>query len=52
MSFLAYVLISLWQYGTDCAFAVTDACYGTANPIDLSIVAAACSREPRSASCG
>jgi phospho-N-acetylmuramoyl-pentapeptide-transferase len=42
MSFLAYVLISVWQYGQSCSLAVTDSCYATANPIDLSIIAAAC----------
>jgi phospho-N-acetylmuramoyl-pentapeptide-transferase len=42
MSFLAYVLISIWQYGQSCSIQLTDSCYGTASPIDLSIVAAAC----------
>jgi phospho-N-acetylmuramoyl-pentapeptide-transferase len=42
MSFLAYVLISVWQYGQSCSLAVTESCYPTANPIDLSIIAAAC----------
>jgi phospho-N-acetylmuramoyl-pentapeptide-transferase len=40
-SFLAYVLISIWQYSHNCAFALSDDCYSTANPIDLAIVAAA-----------
>jgi phospho-N-acetylmuramoyl-pentapeptide-transferase len=42
MSFLAYVLISIWQYGQSCSLAATASCYDTANPIDLSIIAAAC----------
>lgn len=41
VSFLAYVLISIWQYGQNCAFEATDFCYTTANPLDLAIVAAA-----------
>ena len=40
MTFLAYVLISIWQYGQNCAFALTTTCYSTPNPIDLSIIAA------------
>ena len=41
MSFLAYVLITIWQYGQSCWIELTPTCYQTANPIDLSIVAAA-----------
>jgi phospho-N-acetylmuramoyl-pentapeptide-transferase len=40
MSFLAYVLLSIWQYGQNCAFEVTPFCYSTQNPLDLAIVAA------------
>jgi phospho-N-acetylmuramoyl-pentapeptide-transferase len=40
MSFLAYVLLSIWQYGQNCAFGVTEFCYTTQNPLDLGIVAA------------
>jgi phospho-N-acetylmuramoyl-pentapeptide-transferase len=40
-SFLAYVLISIWQYGQSCFFEQTTTCYTTANPLDLAIVAAA-----------
>ncbi len=39
-SFLAYVLISIWQYGQSCSFDLTTFCYTTANPLDLAIVAA------------
>ena len=41
-SFLAYVLIGVWQYGQSCYLSTaTTSCYATANPIDLTIVAAA-----------
>ena len=40
-SVLAYVLIGIWQYGQSCFIEATTFCYTTANPIDLSIVAAA-----------
>jgi phospho-N-acetylmuramoyl-pentapeptide-transferase len=40
-SFLAYVLVSIWQYGQSCFFEQTSFCYDTVNPIDLAIVAAA-----------
>lgn len=40
MSFLAYVLLSIWQYGQNCAFEATEFCYNTQNPLDLGIVAA------------
>ncbi|HAN70748.1 MAG TPA: phospho-N-acetylmuramoyl-pentapeptide-transferase [Actinobacteria bacterium] len=41
MAFLAYVLISIWQYGQSCFFEQTSFCYTTASPLDLAIVAAA-----------
>ena len=41
LSFLAYVLISIWQYGQNCAFELTSFCYDTVNPLDLAIIAAA-----------
>lgn len=41
MSFLAYVLLAIWQYGQNCAFEVTPFCYDTQNPLDLAMVAAA-----------
>ena len=40
LSFLAYVLISVWQYGQNCAFEETTFCYQTANPLDLAIISA------------
>ncbi len=41
MSFLAYVLLAIWQYGQNCAFDFTEFCYNTQNPLDLAMVAAA-----------
>lgn len=41
MSFLAYVLVSIWQYGQSCFFEQTTFCYTTASPLDLAVVAAA-----------
>lgn len=41
LSFLAYVLISIWQYGQNCAFEDTSFCYDTVNPLDLAIISAA-----------
>lgn len=41
MSFVAYVLISIWQYNQNCSFELTDTCYATVNPLDLAVVAAA-----------
>ncbi|MFM8896045.1 MAG: phospho-N-acetylmuramoyl-pentapeptide-transferase [Actinomycetales bacterium] len=42
-SFLAYVLIGIWQYGQNCGFADASplTCYSTPNPLDLAIVAVA-----------
>lgn len=41
MSFVAYVLVAIWQYGQNCAFEPTEFCYSTQNPLDLAMVAAA-----------
>jgi phospho-N-acetylmuramoyl-pentapeptide-transferase len=43
MTFLAYVIITVWQYGQNCAFSdsVSSTCYSTVSPLDLAIVAAA-----------
>lgn len=41
MSFVAYVLISIWQYNQNCFFELTETCYPTVSPLDLAIVAAA-----------
>jgi phospho-N-acetylmuramoyl-pentapeptide-transferase len=41
MTFAAYILISIWQFGQNCSYAVTASCYPTPNPLDLAIIAAA-----------
>ena len=41
MTFAAYVLIGVWQFGQSCFFTPSDACYPTASPLDLAVVAAA-----------
>jgi phospho-N-acetylmuramoyl-pentapeptide-transferase len=41
MTFAAYVLIGVWQYGQSCFFTPSTACYPTASPLDLAVVAAA-----------
>ncbi len=41
MTFAAYVLIGVWQFGQSCFFTASDACYPTASPLDLAVVAAA-----------
>lgn len=42
-SFIAYVLIGIWQYGQNCGFVDASplTCYDTPNPLDLAIVAVA-----------
>lgn len=42
MTFIAYTLMSVWQYGQDCSFALTPTCYEVRDPLDLAIFAAAC----------
>lgn len=42
MTFGAYVLIGVWQYGQSCFFTPGPACYPTASPLDLAALAAAC----------
>ena len=41
MTFAAYVLIGVWQYGQSCFFTPGPACYPTASPLDLAVVAVA-----------
>jgi len=41
MTFAAYVLIGVWQYGQSCFFTPGASCYPTASPLDLTVVAAA-----------
>jgi phospho-N-acetylmuramoyl-pentapeptide-transferase len=40
LAFLAYVLMSIWQFGQNCAFDPSSSCYDTANPTDLAIISA------------
>ncbi len=42
MTFAAYTVISVWQYGQNCAFAVVPRCYTVRDPLDLAVFAAAC----------
>ena len=41
MSFLAFVLIGVWEFGQSCAISVTANCYAVRDPLDLSVLAAA-----------
>ena len=43
MTFIAYVIITVWQYGQNCAFSdsVAATCYSTVSPLDLAVMAAA-----------
>ena len=41
MTFGAYVVITVWQFGQSCSFELTSSCYNTTSPMDLAIVAVA-----------
>lgn len=41
MSFLAFVLIGVWQFGQSCSEALTANCYQVRDPLDLAVLAAA-----------
>lgn len=41
MSFGAYTVISVWQYGQSCIYEAGPRCYSVADPFDLSVFAAA-----------
>lgn len=41
MTFLAFVLIGVWEFGQSCAVVVTENCYNVRDPLDLAVVAAA-----------
>lgn len=41
MSFLAFVLIGVWQFGQSCSEALTQNCYQVRDPLDLAVLAAA-----------
>ena len=41
MTFLAFVLIGVWEFSQSCAVAVSDNCYNVRDPLDLAVLAAA-----------
>ena len=41
MTFMAYSLISVWQYGQSCSFEVFTRCYTVRDPLDMAVLAAA-----------
>jgi phospho-N-acetylmuramoyl-pentapeptide-transferase len=42
MSFAVYTIISVWQFGQNCAYGLTPRCYTVRDPLDLAVFAAAC----------
>ena len=41
MTFLAFVLIGVWEFGQSCAIATSTNCYAVRDPLDLAVLAAA-----------
>lgn len=41
MTFLAFILIGVWEFGQSCAVALTANCYNVRDPLDLAVLAAA-----------
>jgi phospho-N-acetylmuramoyl-pentapeptide-transferase len=41
MTFLAFVLIGVWEFGQSCAIATSGNCYNVRDPLDLAVLAAA-----------
>jgi phospho-N-acetylmuramoyl-pentapeptide-transferase len=41
MTFLAFVLIGVWEFGQSCAVAFSSNCYNVRDPLDLAVLAAA-----------
>lgn len=41
MTFLAFLLIGVWEFGQSCAVAATANCYNVRDPLDLAVLAAA-----------
>jgi phospho-N-acetylmuramoyl-pentapeptide-transferase len=41
MTFLAFILIGVWEFGQSCAVALTSNCYNVRDPLDLAVLAAA-----------
>jgi len=42
MTFAAYTVVSVWQYGQNCAFGELARCYTVRDPLDLAVFASAC----------
>ena len=42
LTFAAYTIVSVWQYGQSCSVVTTATCYTVRNSLDLAIFAAAC----------
>ena len=41
MTFLAFVLIGVWEFGQSCVLVTTNNCYAVRDPLDLAVLAAA-----------
>jgi phospho-N-acetylmuramoyl-pentapeptide-transferase len=41
MTFLAFILIGVWEFGQSCAVALSSNCYNVRDPLDLAVLAAA-----------
>jgi phospho-N-acetylmuramoyl-pentapeptide-transferase len=41
LTFMAYTLLGVWQYGQNCSFGRFERCYDVRDPLDLAVVAAA-----------
>jgi phospho-N-acetylmuramoyl-pentapeptide-transferase len=41
MTFLAFLLIGVWEFGQSCAVVATENCYNVRDPLDLAVLAAA-----------
>lgn len=41
MTFVAYTIISIWQYGQNCSLVVFTRCYDVRDPLDMAVLAAA-----------
>lgn len=42
MSFVAYTIMAVWQYGQNCEFGIVPRCYTVRDPLDIAMFAAAC----------